>query len=270
MTFFDDLGNELNFDKTPKKIVSLVPSITETLYDLNLEDNIVGITKFCVHPVHFKHTKTIVGGTKDAKIDKIKELQPDIVFCNKEENTPEIVKQLQEFTQVYVTVVNNIEDAVRMIQKMGLMLNRRVDAQLISNKINLKLEDFNWFIKDFEVKKSAYFIWYNPWMAAGDNTFINSLLTLNKFDNIYKNKKESYPTIEAKRIRLEGDPDFVFFSSEPFPFKDKHVFEMGRFTHHASAVYVDGEMFSWFGSRLLKSFDYFKSLRERITLSTFK
>ena len=270
MTFFDDLGNELTFEKTPKKIVSLVPSITETLYDLNLEDNIVGITKFCVHPVHFKHTKTIVGGTKDAKIDKIKELKPDIVFCNKEENTPEIVKQLQEFTQVYVTVVQDIDDTIRMITKIGLMLNRRVDAQLINHKINLKLDDFKWFIKDFEVKKAAYFIWYNPWMAAGNNTFINSLLTLNKFDNIYKNKKEIYPTIEAKRIRLEGDPDFVFFSSEPFPFKDNHVFEMGRFTHHASAIYVDGEMFSWFGSRLLKSFDYFKSLRERITLSTFK
>lgn len=270
MTFFDDLGNELTLKSTPKRIVSLVPSITETLYDLNLEDDIVGVTKFCVHPVHFKHVKTIVGGTKDAKIEKIKTLKPDIVFCNKEENTPEIVAQLQKFTQVYVTNIRCIDDAISMIEKFGLILNRRVDARQINHKINIKLNDFNLFIKDFELKKAAYFIWYNPWMVAGNDTFINSLLSLNKFTNIYQNKKDIYPTIEAKKIRLEGDPDFVLFSSEPFPFKDKHVFEMGRHTHHASAIYVDGEMFSWFGSRLLKSFDYFKSLRERITQTTFK
>ena len=263
MTFFDDLGNKLTFDKTPKSIVSLVPSITETLYDLNLEDNIVGITKFCVHPIHFKHTKAIVGGTKTINIEAIKSLQPDLVFCNKEENTPEIIKQLQEFTQVFVTDIKSIEDSILMIKSIGLLLKRRVEADLLVHKINLKLNDYKLFIKNFEVKKAAYFIWYNPWMAAGNKTFINNLLSLNKFDNIYTNK-ESYPIIEPKKIRLEGDPDVVFFSSEPFPFKDKHVFEMGRHTHHAISIYVDGEMFSWFGSRLLKSFDYFKSLRSKI------
>ncbi|MBQ0769678.1 MAG: ABC transporter substrate-binding protein, partial [Bizionia sp.] len=78
--------------QTPLRIVSLVPSQTELLYDLGLEDNIVGITKFCVHPVHFKKTKTSVGGTKQIKIDKIKALKPDIILCNKEENTKEIVE----------------------------------------------------------------------------------------------------------------------------------------------------------------------------------
>lgn len=270
MTFFDDLGNELTFEKTPKRIISLVPSLTETLYDLNLEENILGITKSCTHPVHFKHTKTIIGDVKDVEIEKIKDLQPHIVFCNKGENSLETIKKLQEFTQVYVTVVKTIDDSIRLVEKLGLILNRRVDAKLINHKINLKLEDFTQFIKEYDVKKAGYFIGYNPWVAAGDNTFINALLALNKFENIYTNKEDMYPIIEAKKIRLEGDPDFVFFPSHPFAFNDKHIFEMGRFTHHASAVYVDGQMFSWFGSRLIKSFDYFKSLRERITLSTFK
>jgi hypothetical protein len=100
-------------------------------------------------------------------------------------------------------------------------------------------------------------------MAAGNKTFINYLLKLNKFDNIYSNK-DRYPEIELKKIRFEGDPDLVFLSSEPYPFKDEHAFEVGRFSHHSKTVFVDGEMFSWYGSRLLSSFDYFKKLRERI------
>lgn len=263
MTFTDDLGNVLSFDKKRTKIVSLVPSITETLHELNLEEYIVGVTKFCVHPVHFKPTKTIVGGTKKVHIDKIKALEPDIVFCNKEENTPEIVAQLQEFTQVYVTKIESIEDSKRMIENFGALLNRRMEADLLNRKLDLKLKDFQNYIANFESKKVAYFIWHSPWMAAGNNTYINYLLELNNYVNIYSNK-DSYPVIQPKKIRLEGDPDFVFFSSEPFPFKDEHLFEMGRHTHHAKAIYVDGEMFSWFGARLLKAFDYFKTVRERL------
>lgn len=263
MEFVDDLGNVLSFDKKRTKIVSLVPSITETLYELNLEEYIVGITKFCVHPVHFKPTKTIVGGTKKVNIDKIKALEPDVVFCNKEENTPEIVAQLQEFTQVYVTEIQSIEDSIRMIQNFGILLNRRTEAELLNRKIALKLQDFKDYIAGFEQKKVAYFIWHNPWMVAGNNTYINELLLLNNYNNIYSNK-ESYPIIQPKKIRLEGDPDYVFFSSEPFPFKDEHLFEMGRHTHHAKAIYVDGEMFSWFGARLIKAFEYFKIVRQRL------
>ncbi|NIJ45858.1 ABC-type Fe3+-hydroxamate transport system substrate-binding protein [Wenyingzhuangia heitensis] len=263
MTFTDDLGYTLNFDKKPKRIISLVPSITETLYDLNVEEFIVGVTKFCVHPVHFKHTKAIVGGTKTIKLEKIKELQPDIVFCNKEENTPEIVAQLQEFTQVYVTKISTIEDSKRMIANFGVLLNRRTEADLLNRKIDLKLEAFKTFIADFEIKKVAYFIWYNPWMVAANSTYINTLLSLNKFDNIYSNL-EQYPEINPKRIRHDGDPEVLFFSSEPFPFKDKHAFEISEYTNRSSAVFVDGEMFSWFGSRLIKAFDYFKTVRNRI------
>lgn len=263
MNFTDDLGNKLFFDKRPQKIISLVPSITETLYDLNLEEHLIGITKFCVHPAHFKHTKERVGGTKTIKLEKIKELQPDIVFCNKEENTPEIVAQLKEFTQVYVTKISTIEDSKSMISSLGVLLNRRTEAGLLNRKIDAKLIDFQNYITDFESKKVAYFIWYNPWMVAANNTYINTLLSLNKFENIYNNL-EQYPEINPKRIRNDGDPEVLLFSSEPFPFKDKHAFEISEYTNRSSAVFVDGEMFSWFGSRLIKAFDYFKTLRERL------
>ena len=265
-TYFDDLGRELTFEKTPKRIISLVPSISELLYDLNLEERLIGITKFCVHPAHFKHTITQVGGTKKVKIDKIKELAPEIVLCNKEENTPEIVEELSKFTQVYVCDIKSINDSKRYITNLGYILNRRTESNLLNQKIDLKLAEFNNYIVGKEEITCSYMIWSNPWMAAGNNTFINSLLELNKFKNIYSNKEELYPEIELKKIRLEGDPEVVFLSSEPFPFKDEHAFELGRFTHHAKVVFVDGEMFSWFGSRLLKAFDYFKQVRERIEL----
>lgn len=230
---------------------------------MGLEDKIVGITKFCVHPFHLKQTKTIVGGTKSIKIDKIKELQPDIILCNKEENTKEIVEMCQEIADVHVSDIFTLTDTMELIEEYGQLFNCRTEAQNIIQKLNFKLSDFKNFIKNIEPKKVAYFIWRDPWMVAANNTFINHILELNKFDNIYKNK-ERYPEVVLKKIRLEGDPDLVFLSSEPYPFKEEHAFEIGRCTHHAKTIFVDGELFSWYGSRMLKAFDYFKKLHQRI------
>jgi ABC-type Fe3+-hydroxamate transport system substrate-binding protein len=263
MQLTDQLGIQHTFDTQLVRIVSLVPSQTELLYDLGLEDNIVGITKFCVHPVHFKATKTIVGGTKNVKFDKIKSLQPDIIICNKEENTKEIVEELSAICPVWVTDIYTIEDNLQMISDFGQLFNKRTEAQKWIDKINFAYQNFKQFIQDKPTKKAAYFIWANPYMVAGNQTFINELLQLNRFENIYKEKEGRYPEIELKKIRLEGDPDYVFLSSEPFPFKDEHAFEIGRFTHHAKTVFVDGEMFSWYGSRLLKAFAYFKVLHNK-------
>lgn len=260
----DQLGTSHTFENTPKRIVSLVPSQTELLVDLGLEDNLVGITKFCVHPIHLKSTKTIVGGTKNIKLDVIKELQPDIIICNKEENTKEIVDELKQICPVWVTDIYTVEDNNQMIQDFGEIFNKRIEASKWIDKINFAHQDFQNFIQNKPIKKAAYFIWANPYMVAGNSTFINELLKLNHFQNIYESKEGRYPEVELKKIRLEGDPDFVLLSSEPFPFKDEHAFEIGRFTHHTIAIFVDGEMFSWYGSRLVKAFAYFKTLHAKI------
>ena len=261
--FIDQVGIQHSFENTPKRIISLVPSQTELLYDLGLEDSIVGITKFCVHPVHFKGIKTIVGGTKSVKTDKIKALHPDIIICNKEENTKEIVEELSQICPVWVTNIVSIEDNLQMIQDFGQLFNKRTEAQKWIDRIVFAYQDFKQFITDKPVKKVAYFIWANPYMVAGNSTFINELLELNHFENIYKSKEGRYPEVELKKIRLDGDPDYVFLSSEPFPFTDEHAFEIGRFTHHAKTVFVDGEMFSWYGSRLLRAFEYFKIVHKK-------
>ncbi len=263
MEIQDQMKRVVSFKGPPKRIISLVPSQTELLYDLGLEDSIVGITKFCVHPYHLKSTKTIVGGTKAIKIEKIKALNPDVILCNKEENTKEIVEACEDIAPVHVSDIFTIEDSLELISQYGMLFNKRTEANKISDKIRFNLKDFETFIKDKPVFKVAYFIWRKPWIVAGNSTFINHLLELNGFDNIYSNL-ERYPEVELKKIRLEGDPELVLLSSEPYPFKDEHAFEIGRASHHAKTIYVDGEYFSWYGSRLAKAFDYFKALRNRL------
>lgn len=263
MNYIDQLGNQHTFKTTPKRIISLVPSQTELLYDLGLEDLLVGITKFCVHPKQLKATKEIVGGTKQVKIDKIKGLQPDIIIANKEENTKEIVEELSQICPVWVTNIVTIEDNFQMISDFGKLFNKRTEAQKWNDKITFAYNDFKQFIKNKPIRKVAYFIWANPYMVAGEDTFINEMLKLNRFQNIYEGKGR-YPEIELEKIRQEGDPEFVLLSSEPFPFKDEHAFEIGRSTHHAKTIFVDGEMFSWYGSRLVKAFDYFKQMQEKL------
>jgi iron complex transport system substrate-binding protein len=263
-TLQDQLGTTHTFEATPKRIISLVPSQTEVLYDLGLEEQMVGITKFCLHPFHLKATKTIIGGTKNVKYDKIKALQPDIIIANKEENTKEIVEELSKICSVWVTNIITLEDNLQMIQDFGQLFNKRTEAQKWTDKINFAYEDFQNFANDKPTLKVAYFIWANPYMVAGNNTFINEMLKLNKFENIYANTEERYSEIIIQKMRIQGDPDLVLLSSEPFPFKDEHAFELGRFTHHAKTIFVDGEMFSWNGTRIIKAFDYFKKLRLRI------
>ena len=241
------------------------------LYDLGLEDAIVGITKFCVHPFHFKSTKTIIGGTKNIKYDKIKALQPDIIIANKEENTQEIVEQLKDICPVWVTDIITIEDNNKMIEDFGNLFNKRTNAQKWIDKINFAYEKFQKVVaskfEENSKQKVAYFIWANPYMVAAGDTFINEMLKLNGLENIYDNNPKyegRYPEVVVNKMRIQGDPDFVFLSSEPFPFKDEHAFELGRHTHHAKTIFVDGEMFSWYGSRLVKAFDYFTLLQEKL------
>ncbi len=265
--FTDQLGTTHTFEHTPSRIVSLVPSQTETLFDLGLEDEIVGVTKFCVNPFHLKATKTIIGGTKQINIAKIQALQPDIIIANKEENTLEIVAQLKEICPVWVTDVLTIEDSIQVIRDFGNLFNKRTDAQKWIQKMTFGLTDFQEFIKSKSAQKVAYFIWANPYMVAAGETYINEILKLNKFENIYDSNPKyegRYPEVIIQKMRIQGDPDLVLLSSEPFPFKDEHAFELGRHTHHARTVFVDGEYFSWHGTRLVKAFDYFKVLHNTL------
>ncbi|RMA57882.1 ABC transporter substrate-binding protein [Ulvibacter antarcticus] len=252
----DQLNRIVPLKGVPKRIVSLVPSQTELLFDLGLGDALVGITKFCVHPSSLRKVTKIVGGTKNVNFKKIKELSPDIIICNKEENTEEIVALCSQISPVWVSDIYTIEDALEMIKMLGEIFLVSEKALGISSQINSKLGLFSEFIKDKPKMKVAYLIWKNPFMIAGRQTFINELLQLNHFQNIDVDPLSRYPEVELSDLKKA---DLVLLSTEPFPFKQSDVVELQN-TLECKVLLVDGEYFSWYGSRLKDSFIYFKSL----------
>lgn len=259
----DDLGTLHTFNEVPQRIISLVPSQTELLADLGLESKIVGITKFCIHPKDLKTKKAIVGGTKKVDYNKIKALNPDIIICNKEENTLEIVENLRLICTVWITDIVTIEDNLKMISDFGNLFDCIEKANEWNANLTFALSDFKQFIESKSTKKVAYFIWKNPYMVAGSGNFINELLQFNRFENVFANQSR-YPEIELQKINENGNLDFVFLSSEPYPFKEKDVLEMTNFCKQSKIILVDGEMFSWHGSRLLKALRYFKELHQKL------
>ena len=264
MTYTDSINRQIELPNAPQRIVSLVPSLTELLHDMSLEPQIVGVTKYCVHPTHYRITKTLVGGTKKVKYKEISALNPDFILCSKEENTPEMVAKLEKIAPVYVTDVNSFADALDLIKELGLILNRRTEANHVLDRINFRYNEFKASIKQEEIIRVAYFIWADPWMVAGANTFINDMLRICKFENGYANKKERYPVIKPKRMRVVASPKLLMFSSEPHNFTDEEVYGILQSTKKTLTIYVDGEYFSWYGSRLIKAFDHFKQVRQKV------
>lgn len=228
----------------PKRIVSLVPSQTELLYYLEVEDEVKGITKFCVHPEHWLKTKTVIGGTKNLNLQKIFELNPDLIIGNKEENALEQITELQQNFQVYMSDIYTLTDALKMIADIGVLLQKE-------NKANdLVTEIKNSFDKILKLNSTAlYLIWGNPYMAAGRNTFIGNMMEHAGFENILSDKTLRYPELSWQEMAALN-PEYILLSSEPFPFKTKHEEEIKKMLPKAKIIHVDGEMFSWYGSRL--------------------
>lgn len=252
----DQLNRVLRFDKTPERIISLVPSQTELLVDLGLKSKLVGITKFCVHPESLRKEVAVVGGTKEVHYDKIKALKPDIIICNKEENTAELVEECSKIAQVWVSDIYSLEDSLEMILSLGEIFKVCGKTSEICEKIVSEAYRFSEAIQSKPLKKVAYLIWKNPYMAAGSNTFINALLKHNNFQNILTEEDSRYPEIELETLK---SADLVLLSSEPFPFKESDVLELKK-ALHTEVLLVDGEYFSWYGSRLQNAFEYFKRL----------
>ncbi len=262
MKYKDQMGRQLQFSNVPIRIVSLVPSQTELLVDLGLQDHIVGLTKFCVHPVGLIKEKTIVGGTKQLHIDKVKALQPDIILCNKEENTEQIVHDMDTIAPVHVSDIKNLEDALSLIKMYGDIFQVTDKAISIIQVIQKKYIDFSKSIEEASYKKVAYFIWRSPWMVAGQDTFITYLLNECRFKNVFEDKEGRYPEVQLDEL---SDVDYVFLSSEPFPFAEKHIEDVQPYTK-GKVILVDGEYFSWYGSRLIGAFDYFTDVLNQLKL----
>jgi ABC-type Fe3+-hydroxamate transport system substrate-binding protein len=255
----DQLGRSISFPGAPVRIVSLVPSQTELLFDLDLEDRVVGITKFCIHPEHWRKTKTIVGGTKKIDIETIRSLHPDLIIGNKEENTQEDIELLSKEFPVWMSNIVTVADAMKMIRAVGDLTQTETKAEHIADHIQ---QDFA-AIKKIPALRTLYLIWRKPWMAAGAGTFIHEMLGLTGLTNCLSNQHR-YPELTSEDI-AKLNAEVILLSSEPYPFQKKHIHELKLLCPNAKILLVDGEIFSWYGSRLLKVLPYITHLKKLLT-----
>ena len=232
---------EVTFSLPVKRIVSLVPSQTEFLIDIGAP--VVGRTKFCIHPAEAVRQIPIIGGTKNFRFDAIRELKPDLIIGNKEENYQEGIEQLQKEFPVWMSDIFTLHDAFEMMAAIGSICNLEKNTEQILANCRSAMES----VKGSRAGKAVYLIWKNPWMAAGKNTYIDHLLGYLGFENLIT--KERYPELSSEQIK-ELNPDYVLFSSEPYPFKEKHLQEAQNLWSQANSELVDGEMYSWYGSRM--------------------
>ncbi|MEL6658000.1 MAG: helical backbone metal receptor [Bacteroidota bacterium] len=239
----------------PRRIVSLVPSQTELLADLGLVEQVIGITKFCVHPAAWRKEKQLIGGTKKLHLDRIRALQPDLIIANQEENDREQVLELAREFPVWVSKVTDLPTAKEMIVAVGEL----TDTSLRAREITQQLEASFSALAQFTPLRVLYLIWRKPYMASGGDTFIHSMLLASGFTNVLADQ-DRYPSLTEEKIRALA-PELILLSSEPFPFRERHLAELSALCPNAAVRLVDGEMFSWYGSRLLRSAAYFRNLR---------
>lgn len=271
MNFTDQLNETISLENYPKRIISLVPSQTELLFDLGLAENIVGITKFCIHPnqeiKNNQHIKKI-GGTKNFDFEQIKALSPDLIIGNKEENYEIGILELKKENPncpVFMTDIYDLNDALQMIKSVGNITNTTEKATNICTEISKEFAVFSENISQNSIeknqktkKKVAYFIWNKPMMIATTNTFIDSMLQLIGFENAFSDLVR-YPCVSEQELE-KANPDLIFLSSEPFPFKEKHISYFQNICPKAKIQIVDGEFFSWYGSRLRYAGKYFQGI----------
>jgi ABC-type Fe3+-hydroxamate transport system substrate-binding protein len=281
----DQMGRNVEVPYLPQRIVSLVPSQTELLYDLGLSDEIVGQTLFCIHPQAMHQIKPRVGGTKNFKLAKIAELKPDLIIGNKEENDRGGIEELSKHYPVWMSDIQTLDDALDMIQKIGDLVGKVDAAHLLVRSIRSsfeELEEGSWRLADggpqledgsvflankvkWNKRKTAYFIWRKPWMVAGHDTFISDMLNRLGFENVFHGEPSRYPEVTEAMLK-EANPECLLLSSEPYPFKQEHLNELQAICPNAKILLVDGELFSWYGSRLQYAVPYFKKIMDDLYL----
>lgn len=258
MPFFtDQTGREVNIPAHPKRIISLVPSQTELLYDLGLEEQVAGITKFCVHPESWFRSKTRIGGTKAIKPELIHQLQPDLIIANKEENVKDQVEEMAQHYPVWVSDIHDLHSSLHMIRQVGTITGKEQQGNQLAATIAERFLNLAHALHQHENIPTAYLIWRNPWMTIGEDTFINDMLIRCGLTNVFGHLKR-YPEISIEDLK-QSACRWLFLSSEPYPFKQQHIDELQAHLPNTRIFLVDGELFSWYGSRLQYAPQYFLS-----------
>ncbi|MGF1533021.1 MAG: ABC transporter substrate-binding protein [Bernardetiaceae bacterium] len=256
----DDLGTTFDCPAPPQRIVSLVPSLTELLFDLGAGGWVVARTNFCVHPREQLHQKPSIGGTKNPKLDRILNLRPDLVIANKEENQKTDIEALRAAgLPVWVTDIQDLPDNQHFIHRLGDALDRKDAAAALIQSIKTAFDCLPTYTR---LLPCLYLIWQKPYMAAGKDTFIDAMMSRAGLQNVLAQSR--YPVLSIEEMQ-NLHPEVILLSSEPYPFKDKHVAAFQGLFPHAHIRLADGELFSWYGSRIRLAPDYFLQLRQSLS-----
>ena len=240
-TVSDQMGRKVTFSTSPKRIISLVPSQTEFLVDVGA--SVVGRTKFCIHPADRVTQIPIVGGTKNFRMEVIEKLQPDLIIGNKEENYQEGIEELAGKYPVWMSDIASLEDAFEMMDLLGEYCGEKEAADHLLEECRTSIRS----VRKSQSGKVLYLIWRDPWMAAGRSTFIDQMLSHLGYQNVAMGDR--YPILTNDEIR-QLSPEIILLSSEPFPFREKHLEEIKKSFPQSEVRLVDGELYSWYGSRL--------------------
>jgi hypothetical protein len=244
------------------RIVSLVPSITELLCDLDLSEQLVGRTGFCIHPWETVRTIPKVGGTKDVKMDKVRELEPTHVIVNVDENLKGDAVTLAEFVpNVVVTHPLGPRDNPPLYRQMGEAFGRERQAEELCAEFERAYERATEARGDEQ--EVLYLIWRDPWMTVAPDTYIAQTLALfgwrtqpHVLSSPEGDKGHGVRYPEVDLGEFAGKVDRVLLSSEPFHFKEEHLAEVEGLAPGAEVSLIDGEMTSWYGSRAIAGLDY--------------
>ncbi|MCB9663474.1 MAG: ABC transporter substrate-binding protein [Alphaproteobacteria bacterium] len=247
----DDRGTQVTLPSPPRRIVSLVPSSTETLFDLGVGPAVVGVTRFCTRPADAVADLPRVGGTKDPDLDRIARLAPDLVVANCEENTREALDALAEVAPVYAAFPRTVDAALDDLVRLGTLVGRPAEAAAWRARIEADRATLAPRVAARSPRRVATLIWRRPWMALGADTFASDLLSRLGLHQALAHLDGRYPTVDAAQLRA-ADPDLVLLSSEPFPFRARHADELAAATGLPRARFraVDGEALTWHGTRM--------------------
>jgi len=226
------------------RIVSLVPSITETLFDIGAGDSVVGITDFCIFPPDLDLPR--VGGTKNPRVEDIRALKPDLVHMNLEENLEKHARAIEEFAPVFVTEPKTVRDVIRLLGTLGELHGRRDDAARIANDIATELAQMPRHDFTFAVA-----IWKKPWMWCGGDTYVSNLVECAGGRNVLRDERR-YPAHEPESI----EADVIFLPDEPYAFTEE---DSKQFRTKVVGPFP-GHLFTWHGSRTLLGLRFLRQL----------
>lgn len=246
----------------PQRIVSVVPSQTELLFALGLDDEVAGITKFCVHPEAQFRTRRRVGGTKALHLEEIAAIGPDLILANKEENEQEQIEWLQERFPMWISDVRTVDHALEMIRRVGELVGKAEGAAALSFRLQGQFHQLR--NEKWTIRRAAYLIWNDPPMVAAANTFIDAMMRHGGLKNAFGHLPR-YPKVSPEELE-NAAPDLILLPSEPYPFSEKHLPFFKEICPESVICLVDGERFSWYGSRMQEFPPYLRKLRQELDL----